>query len=68
MKKFTKIIGVLVCLLVATVALSGFGASAAPAKYNSAYFGCFDSEFQAGSKVEFRLCLAPVRERTRPLN
>lgn len=58
MKKFTKIIGVLVCLLVATVALSGFGASAAPAKYNSAYFGCFDSEFQAGSKVEVPVMLS----------
>lgn len=58
MKRFTKIIGLIVCLLVATVALSGFGASAAPAKYDAAYFGCFDYEYQVGSKVEIPIMLS----------
>ena len=48
----------LVCLLVATVALSGFGAGAAPAKYDAAYFGCFDYEYQVGSKVEIPIMLS----------
>lgn len=59
MKRFTKVFGLVICLLVLTIALSGFGVSAAPAKYNAAYFGYMNKHsYQVGSKVQIPVMLS----------